>query len=150
MDGSYGGRHWCYKGKAGGFFALPVWGAYPWRGLFSEFYGIWMFSRKCYLLCFLWSVISVNRRCCYKLLLLLLLLSFIYSYLIAQCLYLFLGGPATDKGKQLGRLYVLHCIHYFRIIFCVKSVHRRYHWQLQPPQTTGQKIKNDSRLYRTS
>ena len=23
----------------GGFFALPVWGAYSWRGLFSEFYG---------------------------------------------------------------------------------------------------------------
>ena len=24
----------------GGFFALPVWGAYIWRGLFPEFYGI--------------------------------------------------------------------------------------------------------------
>ena len=24
----------------GGFFALPVWGAYIWSGLFSEFYGI--------------------------------------------------------------------------------------------------------------
>ena len=24
----------------GGFFVLPVWGAYIWRGLFSEFYGI--------------------------------------------------------------------------------------------------------------
>ena len=24
----------------GGFFALPVWGAYIWRGLFSQFYGI--------------------------------------------------------------------------------------------------------------
>ena len=24
----------------GGFFASPVWGAYKWRGLFSEFYGI--------------------------------------------------------------------------------------------------------------
>ena len=24
----------------GGFFALPVWGAYFWRGLLSEFYGI--------------------------------------------------------------------------------------------------------------
>ena len=24
----------------GGFFALPVWEAYIWRGLFSEFYGI--------------------------------------------------------------------------------------------------------------
>ena len=23
----------------GGFFALPIWGAYIWRGLFSEFYG---------------------------------------------------------------------------------------------------------------
>ena len=23
----------------GGFFTLPVWGAYTWRGLFSEFYG---------------------------------------------------------------------------------------------------------------
>ena len=23
-----------------GFFALPIWGAYIWRGLFSEFYGI--------------------------------------------------------------------------------------------------------------
>ena len=26
----------------GGFFASPVWGAYIWRGLFSEFYGIWL------------------------------------------------------------------------------------------------------------
>ena len=142
------------KVKQGGFFALPVWGAYLWRGLFSEFYGIWIFSRKWYLLCFLWSVLSVNKSCCSKLLLLLLLLLllslFVPIYLITQCLYLFLGGPATDKGKQLGRLYVLHCIHYFWIIFCVKSVHRRYHWQLQPPQTTGQKIKNGSRLYRTS
>ena len=25
-------------GFNGGFFALPVWGAYIWRGLFSEFY----------------------------------------------------------------------------------------------------------------
>ena len=25
----------------GGFFALRVWGAYTWRGLFSEFYGIY-------------------------------------------------------------------------------------------------------------
>ena len=24
----------------GGFFTLPVWGAYIWRGLFSEFYGL--------------------------------------------------------------------------------------------------------------
>ena len=24
----------------GGFFALRVWGAYRWRGLFSEFYGV--------------------------------------------------------------------------------------------------------------
>ena len=30
----------------GGFFALPVWGAYPWRGLFSEFYGILNFSYR--------------------------------------------------------------------------------------------------------
>ena len=30
----------------GGFFALPVWGAYIWRGLFSEFYGIHRFSSK--------------------------------------------------------------------------------------------------------
>ena len=27
-------------GFNGGFFALPDWGAYIWRGLFSEFYGI--------------------------------------------------------------------------------------------------------------
>ena len=27
-------------GFNGGFFALRVWGAYIWRGLFSEFYGI--------------------------------------------------------------------------------------------------------------
>ena len=26
----------------GGVFALPVWGAYNWRGLFSKFYGIHM------------------------------------------------------------------------------------------------------------
>ena len=70
-----------------------------------------------------------------------LLSLFFSSYLITQCLYLFLGGPATEKGKQLGRLFVLHCIYYFWIIFCVESVHRRYHWQLQPSQTTGQKIK---------
>ena len=25
----------------GGFFALPVWRAYIWRGLFSEFFGIY-------------------------------------------------------------------------------------------------------------
>ena len=33
----------------GGFFALPVWGAYIWRGLFSEFYRIFlkMVSIKC-------------------------------------------------------------------------------------------------------
>ena len=24
----------------GGFFALPIWGAYIWRGLFSEFYSM--------------------------------------------------------------------------------------------------------------
>ena len=35
----------------GGFFALPVWGlifggAYTWRGLFSEFYGIFL---TCYI-----------------------------------------------------------------------------------------------------
>ena len=29
----------------GGFFALPVWGAYIWRALFSEFYGTsWNFT----------------------------------------------------------------------------------------------------------
>ena len=27
-------------GFNGGFFALPVWGAYIWRGLFTQFYGI--------------------------------------------------------------------------------------------------------------
>ena len=27
----------------GGFFALPDWGAYIWRGLFSEFYGMYLF-----------------------------------------------------------------------------------------------------------
>ena len=30
----------------GGFFALPVWGAYIWRGLFFEFYGIFRRERK--------------------------------------------------------------------------------------------------------
>ena len=31
----------CSEGRfSGGFFALRVWGAYKWRGLFSEFYGI--------------------------------------------------------------------------------------------------------------
>ena len=25
----------------GGFFVLPVWGVYIWRGLFSEFYGMY-------------------------------------------------------------------------------------------------------------
>ena len=28
----------------GGFFVLRVWGAYIWRGLFSEFYGIFAFG----------------------------------------------------------------------------------------------------------
>ena len=28
----------------GGFLALPDWGAYTWRGLFSEFYGTWFTS----------------------------------------------------------------------------------------------------------
>ena len=30
----------------GGFFALRVWGAYTWRGLFSEFYGIYNPGQK--------------------------------------------------------------------------------------------------------
>ena len=34
----------------GGFFALPVWGAYIWRGLFSEFYGILTHSSKAQIL----------------------------------------------------------------------------------------------------
>ena len=29
-----------------GFFVLPVWGAYTWRGLFLEFYGILIAQRK--------------------------------------------------------------------------------------------------------
>ena len=37
-----GGRGGLYlEGQCNGwFFALPVWGAYIWRGLFSEFYSI--------------------------------------------------------------------------------------------------------------
>ena len=35
----------------GGFFTLRVWGAYIWRGLFSEFYGI--------------IVILTERSCCF-------------------------------------------------------------------------------------
>ena len=36
----------------GGFFALRVWGAYTWKGLFSEFYGILNIKKKemCFLL----------------------------------------------------------------------------------------------------
>ena len=34
----------------GGFFALQVWGAYIWRGLFSELYG--NYSCRYFLLCF--------------------------------------------------------------------------------------------------
>ena len=30
----------------GGIFALPVWGAYTWRSLFSEFYGMHFFLVK--------------------------------------------------------------------------------------------------------
>ena len=30
----------------GGFFALPPWGAYIWRGLFSKFYGI-LYVKQC-------------------------------------------------------------------------------------------------------
>ena len=33
----------------GGFFALRVWGAYIWRGLFSEFYGISERKQKTFL-----------------------------------------------------------------------------------------------------
>ena len=33
----YGGKFASQNRR--GFFALPVWGAYTWRGLFSEFYG---------------------------------------------------------------------------------------------------------------
>ena len=38
----------------GGFFALRVWGAYIWRGLFSEFYGKFKkyFYQHCYVACF--------------------------------------------------------------------------------------------------
>ena len=36
-----------------GFFTLPVWGAYTWRGLFSEFYGILFFLFARALLSFL-------------------------------------------------------------------------------------------------
>ena len=37
--GGGGGLH--LEGRFnGGFFTLPVWGAYTWRGLFSEFYGM--------------------------------------------------------------------------------------------------------------
>ena len=38
----------------GGFFALRVWGAYIWRGLFSEFYGKFKkyFDQHCYVGCF--------------------------------------------------------------------------------------------------
>ena len=38
----------------GGFFALRVWGAYIWRGLFSEFYGKFKkyFDQHCYVACF--------------------------------------------------------------------------------------------------
>ena len=33
------GAYICRGDLTEGFFALPVWGAYIWRGLFSEFYG---------------------------------------------------------------------------------------------------------------
>ena len=38
----------------GGCFALRVWGAYIWRGLFSEFYGKFKkyFDQHCYVACF--------------------------------------------------------------------------------------------------
>ena len=38
----------------GGFFALRVWGAYIWRGIFSEFYGKFKkyFDQHCYVGCF--------------------------------------------------------------------------------------------------
>ena len=40
----------CLEGPFnGGFFALPVWGAYIWRDLFSEFYDIVLFSSITYL-----------------------------------------------------------------------------------------------------
>ena len=44
----------------GGFLALPVWGAYIWRGLFSEFYGTlieFLFSF------FMLNNASVNSSC---------------------------------------------------------------------------------------
>ena len=39
--GEGGGGLYVEGGSNGGFFALQVWGAYIWRGLFSEFYGIY-------------------------------------------------------------------------------------------------------------
>ena len=46
-----------------GFFALRVWGAYIWTGLFSEFYGsfahLWSRSRRCQLLS--WLIIFFVR-----------------------------------------------------------------------------------------
>ena len=38
--GGGGGGLYLERGFKGGFFALRVWGAYIWRGLFLEFYGI--------------------------------------------------------------------------------------------------------------
>ena len=39
-----GGEVYIWRGNlTEGFFALRVWGAYTWRGLFSEFYGIVFF-----------------------------------------------------------------------------------------------------------
>ena len=41
MEGLIFGEGLYLEGRFnGGFFVLPVWGAYIWRGLFSEFYGM--------------------------------------------------------------------------------------------------------------
>ena len=53
----------------GGFFTLRVWGAYIWRGLFSEFYGSFLFSEVKNTKCL--TVISVLADSSYKICILL-------------------------------------------------------------------------------
>ena len=52
MEGQFNGR----------FFVLRVWGAYIWRGLFSEFYGKSFYEQQPYSLVRSLKKINENRR----------------------------------------------------------------------------------------
>ena len=69
----------------GGFSALPVWGAYTWKGLFSEFYGM------------LTNLRSFESKITYTVL-------GIFTYIVFQCketIHQYFGGEVKHKGLIL-------------------------------------------------